>query len=197
MSSIKRLILNFIHWHHQREWFPTICGPRKKPLFNLYFLPFLELVCVCSLQWKCIAKWFGLIRWFCDLTNYENPWDKKSLLHRFRTTSRFEVSDPDEISTASTSSNIVTLLKHILINLRNTAVATKANNDEPWVKRDKQVLPVKKSLDIPAAADNNAEQDDDFTNNRDSEGVRTSRSESRFLQIQGLDNHLAHMSRPR
>ncbi len=122
-----------------------------------------------------------------------------SLLHNFRPTSRFEVSVPDESSTAATSSNIVTLLKHILFNLRNTAVAAKAKNEEPWytengTKSDKQVVPVKKSIDMSA---DNAEKDDDATNNQDSEGVRTSRSESRFLQIQGLDNHLAHMSRPR
>ena len=29
------------------------------------------------------------------------------------------------------------------------------------------------------------------------DGVRMARSENKFLQIQGLDNHLAHMSRPR
>jgi hypothetical protein len=92
-------------------------------------------------------------------------------------------------------SNLVYLLKNILHNLR-TAPNNDNNNDlwseEKGAAPSNQVFVAKKSLGESAE-----QQDETVAVRGDGDAVRTSRSENRFLQIQGLDNHLAHMSRPR
>ena len=82
---------------------------------------------------------------------------------------------------------LLSLLKNVLINFKNSEARPEP---EIWYleKGIKPTKPVKKSLEEDQSSDEAISGQ---------EAVRMTRSENRFLQIQGLDNHLAHMSRPR
>jgi hypothetical protein len=81
--------------------------------------------------------------------------------------------------------NPLIVLRSVLNNLR--ATSKKQDSGDIWYleKGIVPIRPAKRSLADSAEVDT------------DELAPRMSRSENRFLQIQGLDNHLAHMSRPR